>query len=298
MEVTCRTIQGRFLLRPSPELREIVLGVLGRARRLYPVEVCGLIFLSNHFHLLLVVPDAERLARFMCFVNSNLAREAGRLARWRDKFWARRYQAIVVSQEEGAQIDRLRYLLSHGCKEGLVARPQDWPGAHGVQALLEGEPLTGRWFDRTQEYAARSRGETFPRLKFASTETLTLAPIPCWRHLTNSQLRQRVADLLADIEAQAAVQRKGAEPLGVNVIRRQDPHGLPALSKKSPAPSVHAVSGAARKELQQAYRWFVGAFREAAAALRAGGDRSAGFPIGSFPPALPFVASRPPPLPT
>lgn len=31
VEVTCRTIQGRFLLRPSRELNEIVYGILGRA---------------------------------------------------------------------------------------------------------------------------------------------------------------------------------------------------------------------------------------------------------------------------
>jgi hypothetical protein len=42
----------------------------------------------------------------------------------------RRYNmriAIVVSGEDGAQIERLKYLLANGCKEGLVARPQDWP---------------------------------------------------------------------------------------------------------------------------------------------------------------------------
>jgi hypothetical protein len=62
VEVTCRTIQGRLLLQPSPELREVIVGILGRAQRLYPVEVCGLVFLSNHFHLLLVVQDGKRLA--------------------------------------------------------------------------------------------------------------------------------------------------------------------------------------------------------------------------------------------
>jgi hypothetical protein len=35
VEVTCRTIQSRFLLTPSAELNEIILGVLGRAQRLY-----------------------------------------------------------------------------------------------------------------------------------------------------------------------------------------------------------------------------------------------------------------------
>jgi len=39
----------------------------------------------------------------------------------------------------------------------------------------------------------------------------------------------------------------------------------------------------------QSYAWFVAAFREAAEKLRRG-DRTACFPAGSFPPALPFVA--------
>ena len=58
----------------------------------------------------------------MGYFNSNLAREAGRLVDWREKFWSRRYRAIVVSGEEGAQRERLKYVLSHGAKEGLVIR--------------------------------------------------------------------------------------------------------------------------------------------------------------------------------
>jgi hypothetical protein len=42
----------------------------------------------------------------MRYLNSNLARELGRLVDWRDKVWARRYQAIVISNEEAAQISR------------------------------------------------------------------------------------------------------------------------------------------------------------------------------------------------
>jgi len=34
----------------------------------------------------------------MGYVNSNLAWEVGRLAKWREKIWSRRYQAIPVSQ--------------------------------------------------------------------------------------------------------------------------------------------------------------------------------------------------------
>ena len=56
----------------------------------------------------MTVASAQRLASFMNYLNSNLAREAGRLIRWREKFWGRRYQAILVSQEAEAQIGRLR----------------------------------------------------------------------------------------------------------------------------------------------------------------------------------------------
>jgi REP element-mobilizing transposase RayT len=294
VEVTCRTIQGRFLLRPSHQLREIVVGILARAQRLYPVEVCGLVVLSSHLHLLLVVPDAGRLALFMGYVNSNLAREAGRLAHWRDKFWARRYQAIVVSEEEAAQVGRLKYVLAHGVKEGLVAHPRDWPGVHGVHALLDGVPLEGYWFDRTREYSARNRGEEYSRLQFATPESLSLVPLPCWRHLSTDEFRRRIAALIAEIVEEGAARRQGAEPLGVEAILRQDPHSSAARPKKSPAPGFHAATRAVRRELYQAYAWFTTAFREASEKFRAG-DRSARFPLGSFPPALPFVEAGYPP---
>jgi len=120
--VTHRVVQGRFLLRPSPELNDVVLGVLGRAQRLYPVRVCGVTVLSNHLHLLLVVDDAKRLSDFMEYLGSNLAREINRLTGWSGPVFQGRYSMIVVSEEEAAQVERFKYLLAQGCKENLVAR--------------------------------------------------------------------------------------------------------------------------------------------------------------------------------
>jgi REP element-mobilizing transposase RayT len=128
VEVTCRTVQGRLLLVPSPQLNDIVLGVLGRAQRLHPVEVVAYAFASNHWHALLRVENAKQLSDFMCYLNGNLAKEVGRRTGWKEKVWGRRYQAIVISEEEEMQVARLRYILSHGVKEGLVARVEEWPG--------------------------------------------------------------------------------------------------------------------------------------------------------------------------
>jgi REP element-mobilizing transposase RayT len=289
VEVTCRTVQGRLLLRPSPILTALTLGVLARAARLYPVDIHGYVFLSNHFHLLLTVESAQRLAAFMNYLNSNLAREAGRLIRWREKFWGRRYQAILVTAEEEAQIDRLRYLLAHGAKEGLVASPLEWPGAHCARALVGGGPVRGRWHDRTREFRARQRNLPLEPRVFIEEETFRLAPIPCWSQCDPNEYRERIGSLVRDIERSARTDARARDkgPFGRSALLRQDPYLEPQRLKKGPAPLAHAASAAARRSLRHAYAAFLGAYRAAARRLRAG-VLDAAFPAGSFPPALPF----------
>lgn len=295
VEITDRTVQGRFLLVPSPELNDILLGVLGRAQRLYGVTLCGFVFLSNHFHIIARVDDARQLADFMGYLASNLAREIARHTGWTDKIWARRYQAIVISDEEAAQTARLSYLLSHGCKEGLVEKVRDWPGLHCAPALIDGAPLQGSWFDRTKEYGARQRGEEISPRQFATQETVTLSPLPCWQHLAPEVIQEMIRAMVEDIEATAARVRleTSAVVLGPEGVQAQEPESRPDHPKKSPAPLFHAFCRRLRRELYEAYHLFLAAFRDASEKLRSG-DRNASFPKGSFPPGLPFVTGLPP----
>jgi hypothetical protein len=290
VEVTCRALHSRFLLRPGPTLDAILLGALARAQHRYAVRICAFFFASNHLHLLVEVDDAWQLARFMNYFLSKIAREIGRLTGWREKIFGRRYQAILISDEPEAQIARLRYVLSHGCKDGLVERLNDWPGVHCVEALTTGKTLEGWWFDRTREYLARRRGESFSHYQYATRETLEIAPLPCWRHLTPEKRQELAAALVAEIEAEAANhnQRSGRRPLGPAAILAQNPESRPLKTKRSPAPAVHAASRVVRRALRNAYFLFVAAYRSAAEKLRAG-HRDAPFPPGCFPPPLPFV---------
>lgn len=290
VEVTCRTLQARFLLRPSPQWNSIALGVLGRAQRLYGVKICVFSFVSNHYHLLLEVRDAGQMSSFMRYLNTNLAKEAGRIAEWREKIFSRRYQAVIVSGEEAAQVERFRYILAHGCKEGLVERLRDWPGANCVRALLEGAALEGTWFDRTKEYAARQRGEGLEASRYTESELVALDPLPCWRDLSQETKRKLIEAMVEEIEVAAARKREETRrpALGIATIHAQHPHARPVMSKRSSAPRFHAASRKVRQELDQAYRSFVAAFRESAEKLREG-DRLVQFPLGCFPPALPFV---------
>ena len=288
VEVTNRTIQGRYLLRPSQQLNELLIGILGRAQRLYGVELHACSVLSNHYHLLLTVKSALQMARFMAYFQGNLAKEAGRLHRWRGPFRHRRYQHVLVSEEEAAQIGRLRYILANGCKENLVSSPLDWPGVNSTHALLYDEQLQGFWINRTQERFA-SLTTKKDRSQFREPENVRFSPLPCWKGLQSSDFRLHVRDLVTQIEAETAVrhQTDGTQPLGSQTILRLDPHDLTLRSKWSPAPMFHCASKQARSALREAYGLFCSAFRQAANSLRAG-DSLAVFPEGAFPPAMPF----------
>ncbi|HSS52667.1 MAG TPA: transposase [Thermoanaerobaculia bacterium] len=288
--ITCRTVQGRFLLRPGPALNDIVLGTLGRCQRNHDLTLCAITALSSHFHLLAVVESTYQIASFMRDFKSKLAREINRLTDWQGPVFARRYDMAVVTEEEGAQIERLAYILSNGVKEDLVEHVRDWPGVQSARALLDGELLTGHWFERTREYAARNRRQPFEPLRFATEETVVLSPIPCWAHLTPNQYRARVAALVESVEEDASLRRRQSNRpvIGVEAILAKDPQHRPAQLARSPAPLLHAFTKTARKAFYEAYSWFVALFRKAAEKLKAG-DRNAPFPSGSFPPGLPFV---------
>ena len=66
--------------------------------------------------------------------------------------------------------------------------------------------------------------------------------LPCWRDLSAKDYQKRIADLVQQIEAEAAARREatGIEPKGREAILRQSPETRPAKSKKSPAPRFHA----------------------------------------------------------
>jgi REP element-mobilizing transposase RayT len=294
VEVTTRTVHGRFLLRPSPEVNDLILGILGRAQSLLPVRVHAFVVLSNHWHALLSVDDAAQLAGFMSFVNGNIAREIGRLHDWRHRFWARRYRAIVVADETAA-VARLRYILQNGCQEGLVDRPVDWPGLSCVRALTAGDELRGTWYDRTAEFNARRRGERVAPGQFATEYQVHLSPLPCWRHLSAARHRAACAEIVAKIEADTRNERvcAGRMCIGRDRIVAQDPHARPVTSDSSPAPLAHASCREVRAAFRRAYAAFIDAFRAAAASLRRG--EKADFPAGAFPPGAPFVASSPAP---
>ena len=273
--VTTRCIHGRFLLRPSTKTNALLIGVMAKAIHRFEVKLFGLCFMSNHYHLLLSSKDAASLAQFMQYVNSNIARELGRLHNWREKFWSRRYRATAVLDEDAA-LERMKYILSNSVKEGLVKHPRYYPGVHSYRHLVEGRPLHGIWVNRSSMH-------TDPGLSDADASerlTLTLSRLPQYEKMSEMAYRDLIRgltnEMLAEIERPVKV-------LGQKRILNQDPLTMPASPSKTPAPLCHTSCERLRSQFGQSFRDFVQAYKEAYKEL-ADSQFKGLFPEGSIPP--------------
>ena len=298
VEVTTKTIQGRFLLRPSAETRAILIGVIARAQLQTDMAIVAVVAMSNHLHFLLLPTSVLQMKQFMQYVNSKVATKVGDLVSWKGKFWKRRYKDIVVWDDEADQVNRLLYILKHGTKENLVAKPADWPGLTVVGELCNGyDDVTGGiWHDRSNENEAKRLGKHVDHEDYMQRDlSFKLTPLPCWRHLSRAKRAKLVRDHVDEITKATRKRHltNGTRPLGVNKILRQHPHDEPLDMKRTYAPRFHASSREGKEALWLEWRAFLEAYRWAVDALRAGLD--ACFPPGCFPPGLPYVAERPPP---
>ena len=268
--LTSRTMQSRFLMVPSAKTNELIGGILARSVRQCGVELFAHVFTSNHFHAMVRAPSAVSMSQFMQRLQSNIAVKVGRLVDWRGRFFARRYSAEPIV-DEGAQVERLTYILSHGVKEGLVSQVKAWPGLSCARALLQGgASVSQRWRNWTHrwklEVTEKVCVDRFSDACPSETESLTLTPLPAWRDFCAEERSKLVAQLIAHIDA-TAPNKKAAS---AKRIVAQDPHHRPLQTKHTPRPKAHASSKLLWIEAVRRYQAILGAFLEASRQWLAG----------------------------
>jgi len=300
--VTARCFQGRLLMRPSPRTNAVIGGTLARAARLHQVEVFSFVFASNHFHLLVRAPRGT-LPQFMKHLRTNVSKKVGWLIGWRGSFWEHRYSAEPVL-DDAALEGRVRYILAHGVKEGLVRRCQDWPGLSSLRMMLDGAPCEFSWFGWSQRWGNRNATEAADRLnrRWSIREIFALAPLPRWAN-TSMEARRRVAiRWIRDINREGLATFKRV--LGVAGVLAQSPLKKADRPTPRPRPSCHTTFRDLKDLFFDQLRSFVAAFRVASERWRLG-DLSVEFPPWAFRPflkplgerrSLPALAPSPAPL--
>ncbi len=153
--------------------------------------------------------------------------------------------------------------------------------------------------DRSKEWAARNRGQSYGAYDFATRYAIPFAQLPAFRHLSPEEYQDRVAELIGEIEAEAEKKRAGDSVAGVERILNQNPLEPPTrVTKRSPKPLFHVASKEARDDLIGGFLGFQAQYQIASMSLRDGNLEAAGwFPEGCYPPALSFIGPPAPKLP-
>jgi hypothetical protein len=155
--------------------------------------------------------------------------------------------------------------------------------------LLNGEPLSGTWYDRTTEHEKRRAHQDYDPADFATKYEVNLSPLPFLMDKSPEEQRAWYRQLVEDIEIETRknLKRERKKALGADKVLRQPPHKRPNRIKRSPAPLCHCATREKWIEFKTSYKTFVAMFREASRRLRRG-DRNAEFPPNCFPPRLSF----------
>jgi len=295
-----RVFQGRYLLRPCKRLNGIIAGVVGRAQKVvFPhIKLYAMVFMNNHIHLMLQGSPRE-ISGFMGYIKREVSSRWGREpnVRWPGTMWDGEFLATALPTDR-SQIVCLRYILSHGVKEGLVARPQQWPGIHSARQLLGRNKLQGEWFNGTrygkavdsQSRVAKPR--TVRKADYYETYVVQLAVIPAWRFLTVEERQAEIQELVNGIIKKGRIDRAGKRPLGakkamtMSLTRRSRLPRQPWFEDRKALISWSDPRSSTTHAYLSAYWDFQRRFRNAADKLRHG-IFDVVFPPGSFRPGAP-----------
>jgi len=281
--LTVRCLHGRLFLRPSERTNGVLGGVLARSVRLNGVEVFAFVFASNHVHLLVRAPRGN-VSNFMQHLLTNISKKVGTLVGWRGAFWERRYSAEPVLDDE-ALIGRIRYILSHGVKEGLVASCREWPGLSSLSMMLDDEPRRFRWFHWSDRWRSRNDGKPCARFdeRCSTIEQLVLTPVPHPAFRDARLRRLTVEGIVQSIEEYWGAVHSCFR--GRAWVLAQRPQHRPRRPDRSPRPHCHATSPGPRDEFRQKARDYTAAFMSASERWRSG-DFTVSFPARANRPSL------------
>ncbi len=269
--VTRRCTQRQFLLRPDRETNNAFIYCLAVAAKRHQVDVLGFVQMSNHLHDAIYDRHGNAPAFYEHF-HKLLAKCVNALrGRWENVF-ATEQTSVVRLETQNALIEKLAYIATNPVNDGLVEHVDDWPGAAGYRALVEGTSLTAR---RPQHFFAED-GDMPDEISLELT-------IP-------SELGERAA-IIAAIQARvAAVEdeqarkraENGTKVLGRYAVLRQSWRDSPRSRepRRGLRPTIAARNLWARLEAIQRKREFAAAYRKARRALLAG--IPVAFPYGTY----------------
>jgi len=176
--LSCRTRSSELLLIPSPEMNNLIGGILSKYSQLYSIDIYAVCVLSNHYHLVLSTSIEGNIALFAENINREICKRVNKLLNREGSLWSRRYDDLLVLENKDA-FEAIIYTITNPTKHGLVANSSSWPGISSYNANCNKEkPKTYTFFNYTRYYKARRRalltGEVIKRHEYEKEYTLKI----------------------------------------------------------------------------------------------------------------------------
>jgi len=171
--------------------------------------------------------------------------------------WDGRFLSSVARDQETA-MSWFKYILSHGVKEGCIARPEQLPGLNAATALMEGTDLHGLWLDQAAWARARRADPKAPMAPHLKPTRLRLTPIgdPARARETNLEVLRAIA-----------LEHAGLNPPGPEVMLKLKHTYIPAQVKRTRIPRFYAIGPDAKALLAEAHEAFAAGAEAVQAAI-------------------------------
>ena len=267
--ITRRCTQRQYLLVPRKQTVELVRYCLAYAVQRTGVVIHAVIFMSNHYHLVVTDPHGV-LPVFVECLNKLIAKCVNAsLGRW-ENLWASEQASYVRLLDADAVVDKIAYVLCNPVEAGLVKRGKEWPGLR---------------YGRPGVYRAR-RPDVFFREEGSMPKSIDLdITTPSLDGLAPREAQRRIDEAVADRESaeRERVLREGGRFLGPDAVKRQDPFASPTTRepRRRLSPRVASRNKWRRIETLTRCAEFARAYRDALASWCAK-QRSVIFPVGTY----------------
>ena len=294
--ITCRAVGCSFRFVPTEKVTETLLFVLAYTCSKFDVSVHEVVYMSNHFHLLMTA-HAKCIPDFMEQLNSLASRALNALRGTSGTNFEKNY-GLVEPQDGEKQLTHAVYTLTNPCASDLVTKARLWKGVttarmrYGEELVVQ-KPRYGLWKPKStnKQRLAKKRKRRDARTPslcgrsiIPKTATLRLVRPRVRLDLSDDELRDLVFERVAAREDKLETVRAeaGKKVLNMRNVKAQHWATMPGAEDLFGVnPTVSATSPDGRIEALRRKK----AFEQAYAAARErwlAGDKDVEFPGGTW----------------
>ncbi len=134
--MVARANRSEYIL-SSPEIKELFLDILRRAKRKYVFTIHNFCVMSNHIHLMILPGRDESLSRIMQWILSVFAMRYNRIFGYCGHVWYDRFKSRVIDAFS-QYIRAFLYIANNPVEAHIVDAPLKFPFS-GVRHIRDGD---------------------------------------------------------------------------------------------------------------------------------------------------------------